>query len=53
MGHLPNLSYTITCCAEYLKYNIYLQNLKSILIKISKFLYPAILVLCYFRDIPK
>ena len=57
MGHLPNLSYTIICCAEYLKYNIYLQNLltkstykisnQSLLKYLSfctlLFLYPAIL----------
>ena len=42
MKHPPGFSYTITYGAEYLKYNIYLQNLKSILLKISKFSYPAI-----------
>ena len=42
MEHLPDFSYTITYGAEYLKYNIYLQNLKSIIFKISKFSYPAI-----------
>ena len=42
MEHLPDFSYTITYGAEYLKYNIYLHNLKSILFKISKFSYPAI-----------
>ena len=42
MEHISNLSYTITFGAEYLKYNIYLQSLKSIVFKISKFLYPAI-----------
>ena len=42
MEHLPDFSYTITYGAEYLKYIIYLHNLKSILFKVSKFSYRAI-----------
>ena len=53
MEHLPGFSYTINFGADCFKYNMYLQSLKSILFKISKLLYPAILVPFYFRDIPK
>ena len=53
MEHLPGSSYTINFDANCFKYNMYLQSLKSNLFKISKFSYPAILVPCYFRDIPK